>query len=126
MGFGEAVSTCFGKYVDFNGRASRPEFWWFVLASIIIVIIAQVLDQIIGTTYVFAIIAYLALFLPLTSVTVRRLHDTDRSGWWWWLHILPLIGGIVLFIFEVLASDEGENKYGPNPQGSFAPPPPAL
>jgi len=122
MGFGEAVSTCFKKSVVWEGRASRAEYWWFELAQALIIIAAVIIDQIIGTGFIY-IIAVIALILPSIAVLIRRLHDTDRTGWWYWIQVLPLIGLIVILVFVLSASDEGDNKYGPNPYGSVAPPP---
>jgi uncharacterized membrane protein YhaH (DUF805 family) len=125
MGFGEAVSVCFKKSFVWEGRASRAEFWWFELAQALIVIAALIIDQIIGTGFLY-IIAVIALILPSIAVFIRRLHDTDRTGWWFWIYLLPLIGLIVLLVFTLTGGDEGDNKYGPNPYGSVAPPPPAV
>ncbi len=122
MGFGEAVSTCFKKSVVWEGRASRAEFWWFELAQALIVIAALIIDQIIGTGVLY-IIALIVVILPSIAVLIRRLHDTDRSGWWYWIQLLPLIGLIVILVFTLSGSNEGDNKYGPNPYGSVAPPP---
>ena len=125
MGFGEAVSTCFKKSVVWEGRASRAEFWWFYLAQILIIFAAGIIDQIIGTGFLY-IIALIVVILPSIAVLIRRLHDTDRTGWWYWIQLLPLIGLIVILVFMLSGSDEGDNKYGPNPSGSVAPPPPAV
>ena len=125
MGFGEAVSTCFKKSVVWEGRASRAEFWWFYLAQILIIFAAGIIDQIIGTGFLY-IIALIVVILPSIAVLIRRLHDTDRTGWWYWIQLLPLIGLIVILVFTLSGSDEGDNKYGPNPSGSVAPPPPAV
>ena len=135
MGFGEAVSVCFKKSFVWEGRASRAEYWWFYLATILIIIAAAIIDQIIGTvvigtgvfgTGVFYIIALIVLILPSIAVLIRRLHDTDRTGWWYWIQLLPLIGLIVILVFTLTGGDEGDNKYGPNPYGSVAPPPAAV
>lgn len=125
MGFGEAVSTCFKKSVVWEGRAPRAEYWWFELAQLLIIVAALIIDQIIGTGFIY-VIAVIALILPSIAVLIRRLHDTDRSGWWFWIMILPIIGSIVILVFTLIAGDEGDNKYGPNPYGSVAPPPPAV
>ncbi len=125
MGFGEAVSTCFKKSVVWEGRASRPEFWWFHLGAWLIMVVAGIIGAIIGTWIIYAL-AGIVLILPSLAVLVRRLHDTNRSGWWYWIELVPLIGVIVILVFVLSASDEGENKYGPNPHGSVAPPPPAV
>jgi uncharacterized membrane protein YhaH (DUF805 family) len=125
MGFGEAVSVCFKKSFVWEGRASRAEFWWFELAQLLILVAAAIIDQIIGTGVLY-IIAAIALILPAIAVLVRRLHDTDRTGWWFWIYLLPVIGLIVILVFTLTGGDEGDNKYGPNPYGSVAAPPPAV
>ena len=86
---------------------------------------AAIIDQIIGTGVLY-IIAAIALILPAIAVLVRRLHDTDRTGWWFWIYLLPVIGLIVILVFTLTGGDEGDNKYGPNPYGSVAAPPPAV
>ena len=125
MGFGEAVSVCFKKSFVWEGRASRAEFWWFELAQLLIIIVALIIDQIIGTGVLY-IIAAIVFILPSIAVLIRRLHDTDRTGWWYWIQLLPLIGLIVILVFTLTGGDEGDNKYGPNPYGSVAAPPPAV
>ncbi len=140
MGFGQSVSSCFSKYATFAGRASRSEFWWFLVFVIIGSLITQFLDGVIGTTYTFSevgtdssyfvtnqvgwinMLFSLIVLLPGISVAVRRLHDTDKSGWWWWLGFLCFIGWIVLFIFYV--TDSGpDNRFGVNPKGEHIPSP---
>lgn len=140
MGFGQAISTCLGKYASFTGRASRAEFWWFILFYIILQVIANALDfalnlrvfrvapetvTVEGSTFVLqstgvgilSTVLIIVLFLPLVSVAVRRLHDTDRTGWWWWLGVLCCIGTIVLIIFWASPGTPSENRYGPPPTG---------
>ena len=103
------------NYANFSGRARRKEYWYFVLVQMGLVIIAMILDAIIfnSETGLFYIVVALGLFLPGLAVTIRRLHDTSRSGWWFLLSILPLIGSIVLLVF--LASDTKleTNQWGP-------------
>lgn len=124
MSFTEAVKAGFDNYANFNGRASRPEYWWWFLFAILVSIAANIIDAILGTG-VLSILAGLALFLPGLAVGVRRLHDTNRSGWWLLIGLIPLIGLIVLIVFFVQDSDQGENQYGPSPvAGSAVPPPP--
>jgi len=93
--FAESIRTCFSKYVDFNGVASRSEFWWFILfvflASLVLSFISSTLTNIFG----------LAVLLPELAVGARRLHDTGRSGWWQLLLLVPVIGLIVLIVFWV-------------------------
>jgi uncharacterized membrane protein YhaH (DUF805 family) len=111
------------KYAVFNGRAARPEFWWFALCNAIVFAVIYIVVGIIAgrsTGQAISDLYLLAVFLPSLGVAIRRLHDTDRSGWWYLLVFIPIIGGIVLLVFMVLASDPGPNKYGPNPQNPDA------
>jgi uncharacterized membrane protein YhaH (DUF805 family) len=103
------------KYVVFSGRARRSEFWWYALFAAIVYIVAGIIDAAIGNQLVGYLVA-LALLLPSLAVTVRRLHDTGRSGWWILIGIIPLIGAIVLLVFEVQDSQPGTNNYGPSPK----------
>ena len=109
------------KYVVFGGRAQRMEYWMFNLFNYIIVIALAFIEVLAGIapetdTYVLATVYSLAVLLPNWAVSVRRLHDTGRSGLWLLVGIVPLIGVIVLFIFYVMDSQPGENRYGPNPK----------
>ncbi len=118
MSFMDAVRSCFAQYVGFSGRARRSEFWYFYLFSIIINIIATVLQRAVSSSSsgVITGIVALALILPSLAVGVRRLHDTSRSGWWLLIGLIPIIGTIVLIVFYVQDS-HGDNKYGPSPKG---------
>jgi uncharacterized membrane protein YhaH (DUF805 family) len=113
--FSEAVKSGFDHYATFSGRASRPAYWWWVLFVIVVSIVASMIDAAIGTWGVFTGLAGLALLLPNISVSIRRLHDTNRTGWWILIGLIPLIGFIVLLIFYLEQGDEGENEYGPPP-----------
>jgi uncharacterized membrane protein YhaH (DUF805 family) len=93
MTFIESIRTCFSKYADFNGCASRPEYWWWILFN---VVVSGVLYR---TNVWLDSVFTLATFLPTIAVTARRLHDTNRSGWWQLLTFVPLIGWIVLIIW---------------------------
>ena len=101
-----ATVTCLTKYVDFDGRASRPEFWWFFLFQFITVIVLSVVLSILGT------IASLALLLPGLAAAVRRLHDIGKSGWWLLIGFVPLIGLLVLIYFMVQGSQSESNNWG--------------
>ncbi len=114
MGFGEAISKCLNNYVTFSGRARRSEYWYFVLFNILASFAASALDMAIGTMILQLLVA-LGLFLPGISVTVRRLHDKDRSGWWYWLVLIPLIGWIVLLVWFVQKGTDGDNRFGADP-----------
>jgi uncharacterized membrane protein YhaH (DUF805 family) len=113
MGIQQAITTCFSKYVDFQGRAVRPEYWWWVLFIVIIVVVLQILAGIVGTLFsVLVGLFYLATLLPGLAVSVRRLHDTDRSGWWLLLAFIPIVGGLVLLYFMVQPGTQGPNRFG--------------
>jgi len=118
--------TVLKKYATFEGRASRSEFWYFNLIHILIISIGSGLiiflvnqnidDTLIGIIY-FILIGYsLVTFLPQLGVLVRRLHDTGRSGWWYFVVLIPLIGVVILLILLCLDSKEEKNKYGKNPK----------
>ena len=139
------------KYADFSGRAPRPEYWWFVLAQIVVLLVAMLLDSLLGsdlggTGYgIIYIIVALALLLPSVAVSIRRLHDTNRSGWWLLLVAVPylllglmtgmaaagdspvglgmagivgivaLAGAIAILVFMILPGTPGDNRFGPPP-----------
>ena len=114
------------QYADFSGRARRKEYWMFVLFNFIFVIVAMILDNILGLTFKVAgqsmfygwlYLAYcLAVFIPNLAVCVRRLHDIGKSGWYYFLAFIPLIGAIILLVWACFDSQAGENKWGPNPK----------
>ena len=108
MNFQQAVATCFAKYVDFSGRASRSEYWWFFLAYLVLAIVAGFIHE-----YVYFIVV-LAFILPMLAAGARRLHDIGKSGWWLLIGIIPLVG-LVLLYFAVQPSSPESNEYGPPP-----------
>ena len=114
------------KYAVFSGRARRKEYWFFVLFNIIVSIILAVIDGVTGTLDpesgmgLLGLIYTLAILIPALAVSVRRLHDTGRSGWWLLILLIPLIGTIVILIFMVQDSKPEENQYGPNPKTTSA------
>jgi uncharacterized membrane protein YhaH (DUF805 family) len=116
--------TVLKKYADFSGRARRMEYWVFSLINLLIICVLVFLDAMLGFEVgedqigLLSAIYVLAVLLPSLAVSVRRLHDTDRSGWWLLIGILPLIGDIVLLIFFVLDSTPGDNRFGPNPKAA--------
>ncbi len=117
MGFGAAVRSGFSKYATFSGRARRSEFWWFYLFSILLVLAGTALDAVLGTTGVFYGVTILAVFIPNLAVGVRRLHDIDKSGWAYLLYLIPLVGLILLIVFNCKDGTRGPNKYGADPKG---------
>lgn len=117
MTFIESVKTVYSKYATFSGRATRSEFWWFILFYNLVCIafvplgLATQSDSIgLGLIGIFVVIS----FIPTIALWVRRLHDISKSGWWILVAFAPYIGGFVLLIFSLLPSD-GENEYGPDP-----------
>lgn len=114
------------KYAVFSGRARRKEYWFFVLFNIIISIVLAVIDGVTGSFSAEAGMGLLggiytlAVLIPGLAVSVRRLHDTERSGWWLLIALVPLIGAIVLLVFMVQDSKPGQNQYGANPKEATA------
>ena len=115
MSFTEAISSGFRKYVVFSGRSSRSELWWWVLFTIIGYVVFAVVDSIIGRFPLFYYLWAIAVFLPGLAVSVRRLHDRDKSGWWILIEFIPLIGPIILIIWFVGRGTEGPNRFGEDP-----------
>jgi uncharacterized membrane protein YhaH (DUF805 family) len=117
MNFGDAVRTCLNNYVTFNGRARRSEYWYFVLFTVIVQVIAGVLDEVIFRgAGVLGMVISLALLLPGLAVSVRRLHDVGRSGWWLLIGLVPVVGFIVLIVWYVQRGEDGPNRFGPDPR----------
>jgi len=120
MGFGKAIATCFRKYVDFTGRARRKEYWFWHLFWWLALIAAIAVDGFIAAMRgppLLTVLLVLGLFLPTLAGTVRRLHDTDHSGWMILVSLIPL-GGIVLLVFMCQRGTTGPNRFGPDPLGS--------
>jgi len=124
MTFPQAIRHSLERYAVFSGRASRAEFWWFQLFNFLGTFATGFLDGLIagtnGGVAVLSAIWALALLLPSISVLVRRLHDIDRTGWWFWIMLLPMIGMIVLLVFTLIRGTEGPNRYGPSPSRDAA------
>lgn len=99
------------QYAVFNGRSSRAAFWQFFLINLLVSAALIFMEITIDIYGVLDAIYSLASFLPFIALTVRRLHDTNRSGWWLLAFLLPPIGTLILFLFLVLPSDEGTNRY---------------
>ena len=109
------------KYADFDGRARRKEFWLFyvfiILGSIVTIsldILTGTFDEVAGAGP-FTAIFVIAIIVPSIAVTIRRLHDLDRTGWWYLISIVPLVGPLVLLIFLCLPGTDGNNRFGPDP-----------
>lgn len=111
MNFITAVKTCFQKYVDFNGRARRSEYWFFCLFGGILGSIVAIIAGNIGSS-----ILSLILFLPNLAVNVRRLHDVGKKGTWIFIAAIPIVGIIWFLVLCCKDSEYGENRFGPNPK----------
>ncbi len=110
------------KYAVFSGRSRRKEYWYFYLFYILFIFVLSFIDVMIGTYDAVAEIGLIGgvfvlfMLIPLLATSVRRLHDTDRSGWWLLIALIPLIGAIVILVFTLQDSKPGENQYGSNPK----------
>lgn len=127
MGFGEAIQSGFKNYLTWRGRATRSEFWWWMLFVYLVQIPFSIIYSIsvqnlvnAGTleigmffnwAYYLMLVVSLVLVLPSISVLIRRLHDTDRSGGWYWILLIPVVGTIVLLVFTLSASTPGSNRF---------------
>lgn len=109
------------RYAEFSGRARRKEFWLFAVVNFLVTLVFGFIDLALGLVSEEAGIGLLsglyslAVLIPYLAVTVRRLHDTGRTGWWLLIGLIPLLGPIVLLVLMLLDSDPAENRYGPPP-----------
>ena len=129
MNMMQAVQTVFSKYATFSGRARRAEFWWFVLFYMIVNLVLSIVDSFLfGTTTTtengfsastdtpyLSMVWWLATIIPYLAVSVRRLHDINRVGWWLFIGLIPLVGFIVLIVWFAPGGDKGANRFGPDP-----------
>jgi uncharacterized membrane protein YhaH (DUF805 family) len=119
MSFQQAVQAGINNFANFNGRAMRSEFWYWVLFGIGVSILANILDNIVGTggmvgsNGAISTLASLALLVPNLSAGVRRLHDIDKSGWWILVGVIPILGWIYLIYLYAQPGTPGENRFGP-------------
>jgi uncharacterized membrane protein YhaH (DUF805 family) len=114
-------------YATFSGRARRREYWMFVLVNIIVAVVLSLIDGVLfDGAMLLSGLYWLAILVPSLAVGVRRLHDTGRSGWWLLISLVPVVGGLVLFVFTVLDGDPGPNAYGPSPKQTVVVPPAAV
>ena len=119
MTFEQAVRSGFSNYATFRGRASRSEFWWWQLFVVLGGLAGALLDVFANSaTFAgspFETLFWVATVVPDLAVTVRRLHDTDSSGWWIFLALIPLVGMIVLIVWWCLEGSKGYNRFGADP-----------
>ncbi|MGW8566160.1 DUF805 domain-containing protein [Isoptericola sp. NPDC055881] len=140
MSFPDAIKSVFSQYATFTGRARRSEFWfWYLFLAIIGVVASIVLGVVAATsvdpdtatmgagftvaTSLFSLV-YLAVLLPTLAVSVRRLHDQDKSGFFWFLGLIPFVGGIIMIVLYAQPGTMGPNRFGPDPKGVQAAPAP--
>lgn len=117
-GFVGAIKKGFRGYVVWNARSTRSEYWWWTLFAFIVALVAAIIDSAVFSANMstggfgpVGVITSLALFLPGLSLWIRRLHDTDRSGWWVWILLIPIIGAIITFVFVLLPSKMGPTRW---------------
>ena len=111
MSFIASIRYCLSNYKTFQGRGSRSEYWWFFVFAAVVTNLGTLIDTAVSLP-VFGLIASLALAIPSVAAATRRLHDSDRSGWWQLLLFLPILGWIWLFVLLVLAGTPGPNRFG--------------
>ena len=116
MNFMTAVSTCFKKYATFSGRASRSEYWYFTLFYMVVSAVLSLIFQDQSMSALSTVFSLVTL-VPTLAVSWRRMHDIGKSGAWSLLVLLPIIGTIIVLIWECKDSQPGSNAYGPNPKG---------
>ena len=115
------------NYATFEGRARRKEYWLFVLFYCLTIVALMIVDGIIGTldeevgVGLLSGLFFIATLVPTFAVTVRRLHDINRRGWWVLINVIPVVGALVLLVFNVQDSQPGANRFGPNPKGVIGP-----
>ena len=122
MSFTDAVKSCFSKYVTFSGRAPRSEYWFWALFTIGVGVLLRIIDNVLlgapmASGGILGGLFVLGTFLPAISVAVRRLHDIDRSGWWYWIVLVPIIGIILLIVWFCTKGTAGPNRFGTDPLG---------
>ena len=117
----KAIECLTKNYANFSGRASRSEYWYFALFVFIGIVLLMIIDSVTGfydskaNIGLFSTIFKLAIFIPQLAVSVRRLHDVDKSGWWWFIALIPIIGIIWLLVLYCTKGTEGENRFGSDP-----------
>ena len=107
----KAVRAVLRNYTGFSGRATRPEYWWFVAFTFTAGVALMIIDLVTGTGGLWTLFT-LGTFLPSLAVTFRRLHDTGRAAWWLLIVLVPFLGPVILVVWAATAGDPGPNKYG--------------
>ena len=128
MRFAEAIKSFWTKYATFKGRSRRFEYWWIQLFLVLTNLAVAAIDLILmngdverfianGGGGIVGLVWILVTIVPALAVLVRRLHDSDKSGWWALIGFVPIVGAVILLVFTVLDSEVPENKHGPSPKG---------
>ena len=118
MNFQQSIEKCFKNYANFNGRATRSEYWWFILFGLLVSIATSIIDLVIdptGNIALFNALATLVLLIPQLAAACRRLHDTGKSGWWQLLYF-TIIGGILIIVWLATETTKKKNQFGPVPK----------
>ena len=124
MTFIESIKTCFKKYITIKGRAPRSEYWWFqamfapLFLFVVIMSEAENLEsssELIILFYLLCFVIVIISLIPVITVTIRRFHDTNKSGWYFLLGFIPLVGSLIVTVMMIPEGTKGKNKYGPNP-----------
>lgn len=113
------------RYADFSGRSRRKEYWMFALGVFLAIIVAAILDGVLGMSGMIAgvygplmTIVFLGVLIPSLACQVRRFHDQGKSGWFVLLGFIPFVGGLIVLVFMCLEGTHGSNQYGADPKGS--------
>jgi len=134
MSFADAIKSGFSNYANFHGRARRSEYWFFTLFAVLVMLVAEAVLSIVKATEVgqqslatalislvillVILVVELGIILPLVAVAVRRLHDIDRSGWWYFLLLVPIVGTIVWLVWFCKPGTIGRNRFGDDPKSA--------
>ncbi len=114
MGFTDTIRNGFQHYVTFSGRASRSEYWFWVLFVFVFSIVTGIIDGVLGI-FLLNILFTLGTLLPSLAVSVRRMHDLGKRGWWLLVFLIPLVGPVIVLIWYCSRGTAGDNRFGPDP-----------
>jgi len=114
MGMVDAVKSFLTNYITFSGRASRSEFWFVMLAALIVGFVLGIVSAILKTSLLILLFE-LGLLIPSLALVSRRLHDINRSYWWALIGFIPLVGGIIMLVWYCTKGTTGDNRFGPDP-----------